>query len=34
VRAEQGWDLSVYEPPVPYEEIVLEYGFPGPGSTG
>jgi 3'-phosphoadenosine 5'-phosphosulfate sulfotransferase (PAPS reductase)/FAD synthetase len=30
----QGWDLRVYEPPVPYEEIVLEYGFPGPGQHG
>jgi 3'-phosphoadenosine 5'-phosphosulfate sulfotransferase (PAPS reductase)/FAD synthetase len=32
--AAQGWALKVYEPPVRYEEIVLEYGFPGPGQHG
>ena len=30
----QGWGLLEYEPPVPYEEIVLEYGFPGPAQHG
>lgn len=32
--ADQGWPLLVYEPPVPYEEIVKEYGFPGPAQHG
>jgi len=26
----QHWPLFEYHPPVPYEEIVVEYGFPGP----
>ena len=26
-----GWPLRDYRPPVPYEDIVLRYGFPGPG---
>lgn len=34
VCAEQGWPLTIFDPPVPYEEIVLEYGFPGPGQHG
>lgn len=25
-----GWPLAEYRPPVPYEEIVLRWGFPGP----
>jgi len=34
VCAAQGWPLKIYDPPVPYEEIVLEYGFMGPGQHG
>lgn len=34
VCGEYGWPLKVYEPPVPYEQIVVEYGFPGPGQHG
>lgn len=26
-----GWDLKEYSPPVPYRDIVLKHGFPGPG---
>lgn len=29
-----GLDLKIYEPPVTYTEIVMEYGFPGPGQHG
>jgi 3'-phosphoadenosine 5'-phosphosulfate sulfotransferase (PAPS reductase)/FAD synthetase len=29
-----GWYLKEFSPPVPYEEIVLEYGFPGPANHG
>jgi 3'-phosphoadenosine 5'-phosphosulfate sulfotransferase (PAPS reductase)/FAD synthetase len=32
--ADRGWHLEVYEPPVAYEVIVLEHGFPGPGQHG
>jgi 3'-phosphoadenosine 5'-phosphosulfate sulfotransferase (PAPS reductase)/FAD synthetase len=28
--AEQGWPLDVFRPPVPYSQIVIENGFPGP----
>ena len=28
---QRGWKLKVYKPPVSYDEIVLEHGFPGPG---
>jgi 3'-phosphoadenosine 5'-phosphosulfate sulfotransferase (PAPS reductase)/FAD synthetase len=28
---EQGWPLQEFHPPVGYEEIVLRWGFPGPG---
>lgn len=31
---EQGWPLQIFDPPVRYEEIVLEYGFPGPAQHG
>jgi len=34
VCAAQGWPLKIYDPPVPYEDIVLEYGFMGPGQHG
>jgi 3'-phosphoadenosine 5'-phosphosulfate sulfotransferase (PAPS reductase)/FAD synthetase len=34
VCAAQGWELLEYTPPVKYEEIVLEYGFPGPAQHG
>lgn len=34
ICADRGWDLLEYTPPVPYEEIVLEYGFPGPAQHG
>jgi 3'-phosphoadenosine 5'-phosphosulfate sulfotransferase (PAPS reductase)/FAD synthetase len=30
----QGWPLKVYDPPVKYEDIVREYGFPGPAQHG
>lgn len=26
-----GWKLHRYRPPVPYDQIVMEHGFPGPG---
>lgn len=26
-----GWDLKEFRPPVSYDDIVLEFGFPGPG---
>lgn len=29
-----GWTLKEFAPPVSYEEIVLEYGFPGPANHG
>lgn len=29
---EQGWPLLEYHPPVSYDDIVLEHGFPGPGA--
>lgn len=29
--AEQGWVLREYFPPVSYRDIILQYGFPGPG---
>lgn len=32
--AAQGWPLRIFDPPVPYEDIVLEYGFPGPAQHG
>lgn len=28
----QGWPLLEYQPPVSYDKIVLEHGFPGPGA--
>lgn len=28
----QGWPLLEYQPPVSYDDIVLEHGFPGPGA--
>ena len=28
----EGWPLLEYQPPVSYDEIVLEHGFPGPGA--
>jgi len=34
VCADRGWPLEVYRAPVPYEEIVLRYGFPGPAQHG
>ncbi|MET0604282.1 MAG: phosphoadenosine phosphosulfate reductase family protein [Baekduia sp.] len=34
VCAEQSWPLSIFDPPVPYRDIVLEHGFPGPGQHG
>jgi 3'-phosphoadenosine 5'-phosphosulfate sulfotransferase (PAPS reductase)/FAD synthetase len=34
VCAAQGWPLSIFDPPVPYRDIVLEYGFPGPAQHG
>jgi 3'-phosphoadenosine 5'-phosphosulfate sulfotransferase (PAPS reductase)/FAD synthetase len=30
----EDWNLEIFTPPVPYEDIVLEYGFPGPGQHG
>ena len=30
VCKDRGWKLYEYHPPVPYEELVKEYGFPGP----
>lgn len=32
--AEQGWPLREFTPPVSYDEIVLEHGFPGPAGHG
>jgi 3'-phosphoadenosine 5'-phosphosulfate sulfotransferase (PAPS reductase)/FAD synthetase len=34
VCRDQGWELLEFSPPVPYEEIVMEYGFPGPAQHG
>jgi 3'-phosphoadenosine 5'-phosphosulfate sulfotransferase (PAPS reductase)/FAD synthetase len=34
VCAEQGWPLHLRSARCPYEEIVLEYGFPGPANHG
>lgn len=31
VCSERGWKLVVRRPPIAYDEIVLDYGFPGPG---
>lgn len=28
---DRAWPLKEYHPPVPYDQIVLEHGFPGPG---
>lgn len=28
----QGWPLKEHHPPVSYDDIVMEHGFPGPGS--
>ena len=28
--ARHGWPLNELSPPVPYDELVVEYGFPGP----
>lgn len=30
--AEHGWPLNELHPPVPYDEIVVREGFPGPGA--
>jgi 3'-phosphoadenosine 5'-phosphosulfate sulfotransferase (PAPS reductase)/FAD synthetase len=30
----EGWFLKEFAAPVPYEEIVVEHGFPGPASHG
>lgn len=34
VCAAQGWPLVIFDPPVPYRDIVMEYGFPGPAQHG
>ncbi len=26
----EGWPFNIVSPPVPYDELVVEYGFPGP----
>lgn len=34
VCSAQGWPLTIFEPPVPYRDIVLAHGFPGPAQHG
>lgn len=34
VCKQEGWPLQIFEPPVSYEDIVMEHGFPGPGQHG
>jgi 3'-phosphoadenosine 5'-phosphosulfate sulfotransferase (PAPS reductase)/FAD synthetase len=34
VAHQQGWPLTIFDPPVPYADIVREHGFPGPGQHG
>ena len=31
---ERGWNLEVYKTPANYDDLVLKYGFPGPGLHG
>lgn len=30
----EGWPLREYEPPVSYDDLVMRWGFPGPGGHG
>lgn len=32
--ADRGWPLEIYKTPASYDDLVMKYGFPGPGMHG